>query len=436
MKINWRVVALIALLVAMVVMFYKTPSPPPVDWQPNFRAASKAPYGAYLLYESLPDLFPGATIETTTNTPKDAIDSATRGAYVIINTDFFPSEEDASALMAFAARGNTVFIASEHYGSTIGDTLGIVTERADSVEVTSGIDLVNPSLATGAGVRFLRLPTPSFFSVLDTANSVVLGVDGEGRANFLRRPWGKGAFLVSTLPYAYSNYSLLDSLTTEYSFRSLSYVGANQLTWDEYYKDGRSVRLSMAKFRRRGRGAPNPKRQGDSSGSQSGSGGSHQREQSSDDEDAGPESGLAFLLKHEALRWALFTALAGAVLFVIFMGRRRQRPIPIVEPLPNNTLDFVATVSQLYIKHGDHRNIVEKKVTYFFEHLRSAYGVNTGERTDEMYRVLAARSGVDLESVRQLFALIDALRVQVEVGKDDLRNLSDSIEAFRRQSAR
>ena len=52
---------------------------------------------------------------------------------------------------------------------------------------------------------------------------------------------------------------------------------------------------------------------------------------------------------------------------MIFNAKRRQRVVPIINPLPNTTLDFTKTIGNLYYQEGNHQNIVDKKIIYFLE---------------------------------------------------------------------
>jgi len=218
----------------------------------------------------------------------------------------------------------------------------------------------------------------------------VLGVNSRGEANFIRIPYGEGELYISTLPYAFTNYHLLDEENADYAFKALSYLPDGNIFWDEYYKVGRRQ----------------------------------------------IESPLRFILSKESLRWTCYLTMAGVLLFVIFMGRRRQRIIPEIRPLPNTTLEFAHTVGQLYYQHGDHKNIAEKKILYFLEHIRSHFGVNTSERNEEFNRVVAARSGIDLENVRGIFGYIDATLVKNRISEEELIALNKAIERFYTASRR
>jgi hypothetical protein len=183
---------------------------------------------------------------------------------------------------------------------------------------------------------------------------------------------------------------VIDSGNAVYAFKALSYVTADEVLWDEYYKASRQE----------------------------------------------AQTPMRYVLTLPSLRWAFWTLLVGVILFMIFMGRRRQRIIPVILALPNTTLDFAHTVAQLYYHHGDHKNIAEKKITYFLEHLRSTFGVNTSDRGEGTFGAIAARAGMDADRVRSIFNYIDSIQASQRVDPPQLMALNEAIERFHADSKR
>jgi len=377
------------------VVFIEMMAPRQIDWTPSFSRQDKIPYGSYVLYDILPDLFPGDTI-LTADLPAYNTLSADGGdeqeTYLVINQSFVPDELDTRALLEFVDDGNTAFIAASNIGGSFADTLGlnvgysILSSAADSI----GVNFTNPALRTAQEYRVRRASADYYLENFDSLGATVLGVNDLGLPNFIRIDHGRGAIYLSTVPFLFTNYHLLRTPEGEYAARALSYIPAGPIIWDDYYKEGRVL----------------------------------------------VESPLRFIWSRESLSWALYTGLIGVVLFIIFMGKRRQRIIPEIKPLPNTTLEFAETVGRLYYQHGDHKNIAEKKITYFLDHIRTICGVSTNQRDEAFLRTVAARSGVELESVRTVFGYIDRLRAGSTVEEEQLVALNASIEKFYADSKR
>lgn len=115
---------------------------------------------------------------------------------------------------------------------------------------------------------------------------------------------------------------------------------------------------------------------------------------------------------------------------MIFNAKRRQRIIKIIKPLPNTTVGFVKTVSNLYFETQDHKNLIEKKITYFLEKIRTDYHLDTSNLNDEFIEKLSSKSGRKKELVKKTIGYINWLRSKNEFFEENLINLNRHIEAF------
>jgi hypothetical protein len=67
----------------------------------------------------------------------------------------------------------------------------------------------------------------------------------------------------------------------------------------------------------------------------------------------------------------------------LFDSKRRQRIIKPLQPNINTSVAFTETVGRLYLQKKDNRNIADKMITYFLEHIRNQYFLNTNQLNDE-----------------------------------------------------
>src|SRR5690606_34288153 len=70
------------------------------------------------------------------------------------------------------------------------------------------------------------------------------------------------------------------------------------------------------------------------------------------------------LFKNKSLRFAWYTLIASLLLFVIFYGKRKQRIIPIIEPVKNTTVEYVETVGNLYFQENDITQLLQKQIQF------------------------------------------------------------------------
>lgn len=416
--------SLVALFGVYVVVDYYRPKP--ADRTPTYINRDKIPYGTYALYDLLPELLNDSVrtvrapilnqVEaweerlngTEANSTEPNANQSAR-SYLFIQPTFRLDSLDCSALLRFVARGNDVFIAAEEFDRDLRDTLHFdtyeplnfrprfsqasgrntdsVALRPDSVTLRFRTPGVLPSRqfrypAALASTRFVADSLPALATVLAT--------DARRHPVLVRLPHGGGHFYLCSVPVAFSNVYVLRPQTSDFAFASLSYLPASRPAWwDEYQKQGR----------------------------------------------LGGNSLLQVLLRYPALRAAFYLTCIGALLFIFFEAKRRQRIIPILRPLPNTTLLFTRTVAGLYRQGNDHTRLANKKISLFLEYLRTRFHEPDLDLNDEQLRErLTQKSGVSREELNKLFRLINFTRTAPQVTDQQLLQLSHAISAFRRMS--
>lgn len=368
--------------------------PKPLDWTVTLERRDKNPYGSYIAYRQLGDLFSGARITSEQLPAYNLLGDTTlhHTAYVMIAPQGELAAEDVGSLLAYIARGNSAFISAFGFSRFLTDTLHFQVSRplAGVLDGDSGrVNLTNRALATDTGYGFRDLTLNSYFVRLDTARAEVLGQTLGGKPDFIRMTVGRGTLYLHTAPLAFSNYFMLCGDNHTYTERVLSYLPrqATRLYWDEYYKAGPAYRGSL----------------------------------------------MRFLLTHLHLRWAWWLGLLAIVLYVFFQSKRRQRAIPLKVPMSNSSLEFVSTISGLYWDRHDNKNIAEKKITYFLERVRSRLQLST-ERLDPAFiGALARKSGSSEPLARELVGLIIQVRSSAKVSDTLLLQLNRQINAFTRK---
>jgi len=368
--------------------------PKPINWFPSYVNKHKIPYGTFVLYNELASIYPATKIETIKVPPYVFLqDSTKQGTYVFIDEAINFGEEEFNKLLEFVKRGNDVFIST--HGISI-DTLNLETDIISStaIEQTPFFKLMNKNLSSKE-FDFDRNFHNTSFTEIDTLSTIVLGKTGyvdknEKRVaegiNFVKHPFGKGSLYLHTFPEAFTNYFILKSSNNQYTASVLSYLDdSKSIFWDAYYKTGKS---SIA-------------------------------------------SPMHYLLSSKSLKWAYYIALIGILFFVIFEGKRKQRYIPIITPLKNQTLAFTRTIANMYYEKSEHKNIAEHKISYLLEYIRTKLHVPTVTINDQFYTYVASRSSIDKEIVVKLFKYIDQVHLKNTITKEELIKLNTLIEEFK-----
>ena len=365
--------------------------PQPLNWNITLSKEDKNPYGTYILFNSLKNIFPSSSIislrEPAYNLLHDK--NVKNAAYIVLSPAFAAGVADVKELLSFAQQGNHVFISSMKTSKLIMDTLGLKEKEYITLIPTdsTSINFVNPALKATSNYTYKRFSVDEYFSELRKDDSTtVLGITNRFHPNFIKVQIGKGAFYIHSAPLAFSNYSMLSKNNYEYVAKALSYIPAsvNTVYWDEYYKLGRT----------------------------------------------GPTTPLRFFLGNEWLRWALRLTIAALIIYVLFEMKRRQRIIPVIEPLRNTTLDFVKTVSAVYLSQKDNRSIAHNKIQYWLHYIRQRYYLQTNELNDQFVNLLSKRSGVDESEIQKVLALIQDVHTNYNITDRMLLELNHRIDRF------
>lgn len=375
------------LLVAYLMAQYNKPLP--VNWSPTLYYGDKIPFGTYILHDQLKTIYPGSKV-TRTNAPvyNTLRNTGIKGNYIMVARTIDIKKLDYKELVKFIKAGNNVFMTAFNWDGFLTDTLKIRT-RAEYNKGNTALNFVNPTLKRSHVYSFQRDICSQYFSSFDTAHAVVLGQNTLKHTNYLSFAFGKGHLYLCANPQLFTNYSLLTPQGADYASKALSYLPITQnVYWDQFQNKDIDV----------------------------------------------DQSPLRVIFSHDSLRWAYYIALITALVFVIYEVKRRQRIIPVIEPLQNNTLDFVTTVGQVYYERRDNGNIAHKKITYLLEYWRTKYYLKTTVLNMEFVNALSQKTGIDTDFAKQLINLINYIHVQPKVNDQELIELNQAIEKFYSQS--
>ncbi len=407
----WIIMAalLLGALVFGIVSQYRQ-----VDWQRNYERDSRQPFGTELLHEQWRGLFDGSEVVEVKQSAFQQLvyQQHTGHGYVFINQKLPFYAESTRELLRFVQAGNQVFMAAYALAPELEAELGVSgespTRMALMSQQTSVRDTVALRVRSGPYFRFPRHDARAFFTLSQDTEAQTLGRDSQGRANFVRVPYGAGSFWLHSHPNLLGNYYVLDSLRRPYLEAVFGQLPSTDTTfWDEYYK------VANLRFR------PD-RREDDNSGR---------------DKPERPNL-LAYLFSQPALAWALSLAILGLLLYTGFEVKRKQRVIPPLEPLPNTTLAFTQTIGRLYFQNGDHRNLIHKRIRVLLDHIRSAYFLPTHGFDQAFLHQLAAKSGLDEKELAQLFRRIIHAQTHDTISEASLIELNRLIEWFYREAAR
>lgn len=392
-KIKIYISLLVILFVAIVVNdFY---SPKPIDWTPSFSLKDKIPYGMYVFDNEIGTLLKHQKIEKINSTPYEYFDAKynydtlvydynVKGTFLSISKILELDEASTTEICSFVRYENAAFISSERIPNALLDSLNLKMNSEYKYSDSIYNWVANKKLGSQK-YKITEGVNNNYFSKIDTLNTTVLGYqNGDStRINFIKVNYKTGTFYLHTQPVAFTNFHLLKGNHHEYAEKVLSYIPKGDVFW--YTKDQNGEIIS--------------------------------------------DSPMRYILSQPALKWAWYIFLIGMLVFILFNAKRKQRIVPIIKPLSNTTVDFTKTIGNLYYQEGDHNNIIDKKIIFFLERIRTEYLIDTHKLDDDFIKKVHHKSGKNVSDIKNVVFLIHLHRKNNFTSvEDDLIQINKAIE--------
>lgn len=386
---------LVFIFILILVSDYDKPKP--IDWRPTYSVNDKIPFGLYVFDKEIGGIFKKQKIQRISDvTPYEFLDSkydedslvetySVKGTFVNISVQNNIDDQSMKEIMYFVSHGNNAFLSMANFPKPLLDSL--------KFEYTSNFRPTDSAFVWMANKKLSRKAYKStgdiadYFSKIDTLNTIVLGYQGNPKKkkniNFIKIPYKNGNFFLHMHPVAFTNYNMLKKDRYQYAENVLSYIPKGDVFW--YTKLQTDENIS---------GSP-----------------------------------LRYILSQPALAWAWYLFLIGMLIFMIFNAKRKQRIVPILQPLSNLTIDFTKTIGNLYYQEGDHKNIIDKKIIYFLERIRTEYLIDTTKLDDEFVKKLHHKTGKNEKDIQELVFLINEHRNSYHDSiEQDLIRINNAIE--------
>ncbi|MEO5683801.1 MAG: DUF4350 domain-containing protein [Chitinophagaceae bacterium] len=362
---------------------------------PAYMYRDKEPMGTNIAWRLLPQQFNGeiSLASKNVNGLVNSLAYMTGSVYISIGKNITLENEGLEQLLNYVDRGNEFFISADNVDFRLLDTLGIKQTAEHSFdwreEKRSYTSLRMKDTASFGRRRFgfYFYPLKNVFTRYDSSSTTVLGVNENDKPDFIVMRYGKGKFYFHTEPAAFSNYFLLTDNNTSYYSQVFSYLNkdAHTVYWGDTYR-----------FGKKGDGF----------------------------------SALAIFWKNPMLKYALLLFCTLTLLYIAFGSKRKRRLVPATVPNTNDSLSFVHTIGNLYLQKKDNRNIAIKMMTYFLEHVRSNYFLNTQTINAEFIQALSRKSGVPEHTVKALMEKAEYVNSSETITQQELLEINNLVYEF------
>ena len=372
------------------------------DMKERYSLDDTRPFGGYTAYRMLENAYPEKFINFNRKPFSKFYESThfdSASLYINISNKFYLSEADAQSVIYFVYEGHTAFISASVIDSVLLNKIFGRQENAEWLAVLNGNRYKQTSVKLLPGVyeqapdsfSYYYLPFVNYFSQVHSDRGRITGYNQNNNPNFIVFFWGKGRLYLHCEPRAFGNYFLLSGNNYLYLEQILEMLNADpgNIFWDDYYNK------------------INYKEQDDQS-----------------------FSTFSAVMKNPALAMAFWIGLAMLLLYILFGMKHKQRVVPVIEPVQNTSIAFTEAVAALYLAEKDNKNIADKMISYFNDHVRTHYFLNAHAGNSDFIHSLSKKSAVPLESVQALYNAIEKINVAAEVSDFELLSLSEQIQLF------
>ena len=403
MKPNrWFVVSIVVFLVLLFILEMQLPKN--FSWTPTFRHTDKQPFGSCLFDSLLSSTMPKGYTVTDSSLYQLAKDSLQPRGILVVADEMNLIPAEVNAIFSMANNGSHVMLVAHGVGDFMCNKLGIrmwgygnsfdlqnfvkYNKERESFEWVSEENGYKPRRF----MVFKPLITRKFNFETDSLDNVIrpcLDQQATLRHDAVSATFrqGKGYITFCSLPLLFTNYGIVDQDNATFSLRLLTLMKGLPVVRTEAY-------------------CP----------------------QTSDEVQQSP---LRYAISQPPLRWALYTLMVGALLFLIFEGRRRQRVIPIEKAPENHSLEFIHLVGSLYYHSRERRSLVVRKWTYFAEELRRNIhlDVTDASEDDVTLPTLARLTTIDEQEIRTLVLQLRQLVAadETEISKKQMKQYIDQM---------
>lgn len=387
MNKTYKTYGIILLVVIVLLTIVQLNKKEVINWQKNFSVTEKSPFGLFVFNEEANFLF-HKNLKIVPQSPYSFYSQKKINKphnILLIQKDI--DKPSLHVILNEVKKGSNALILSEEFPKILEDTLKFKLTNLNFDE-TSYLYLTDSKLSQDS-IIVDKVQAWGAFTKIDLNKSEILGQeyyekkyenDVESGANFIKVNFGKGNFYLHAEPLVLTNYYLLKKENQKYIQNVFSYLPDRETYWFQ------------------------------ESGTENSS------------------SPLRFIWANPPLRYAWLLFLGSVFVFILFNAKRKQRIVPIIEPLKNTSVDFVRSIGNLYLQEGDFHDMMAKKAQYFLSRVRTELLIDTHVLDEEFEKKLQLKTGHSPEKIKEAVVLIKkAQDPYAQVINDDLIKLNKTL---------
>lgn len=362
MNKTFKIYAIVFIIILIVVAMFGIGKKPALDWRKNFDVDKKTPFGLYIFDQESSGLFHRKLEKVRVSPYSYYQKNNQKKPHNILIIQKKLDDVSWQYILDQVSKGSDVMWFTNDTTAKLRDTLGfrfktVGHEKNYYLQFTdkklSDNRLFIDKFPENQGFSYIRNDIEILGKTLhkDKSNETSFSAD------FVKVNFGKGHFYIHSEPLVLTNYYILNS-KNKYIESVLSYLPNRETVW--FIEN--DTPLSM--------------------------------------------SPLRFIHSNPPLKYAWYLLLFGLIIFVIFNAKRKQRIVPIIDPLKNTSVEFIRSIGNLYLQEGDFHEMMAKKAQYFLNRVRMDLLIDTHDLDAQFINKLHLKTGKNIELIEEAVKLI------------------------------
>lgn len=381
MNKTFKIYAAIFIIIMVILALLEVNKKEVTDWRKNFDPNEKSPFGLFVFNEEVKHLFKN-NLKKINETPYDYYNLNKKSLHNILIVEKEIDTESWKKILDEVSKGSDAMLIVSEVPQEVSDTIGYYDSQVSFSE-QSVLKLTDKKYRNDF-IKLDKFPSGKGFSYIKPEVEILgktVEKDSPDHVDFIKAKFGKGNIYVHCEPLFLTNYYLLQPANIKYTQDVFSYLNDRETLWF-IDNDAKVSRFFMR-----------------------------------------------FVLSKPALKYAWWVLLGGLVLFIFFNAKRKQRVVPIIEPLKNTSVDFVKSIGNLYLQEGDFHDMMAKKAQYFLNKVRMDLLIDTQNLDGEFAKKLHLKTGKTMEMINEGIDLIKkAQDPYAGVMKEDLGRMNKILD--------
>lgn len=381
MNKTFKIYAVIFIIVMTILALLEVNKKETLNWRKNFDIHEKSPFGLFVFNNEAGNLFKN-NLKKIETAPYEYYSQHKKGIHNIIIIENDIDGQSWKKILDQVSAGSEAMLMVSRMPKEISDSIGYYDSEI-SFEEENVLKFTDKKYQNDF-IKLDKFPSGRGFSFIKPGVEI-LGKTVEKRntdqANFIKVKFGKGIIYAHTEPLFLTNYYLLKPGNIKYAQDVFSYLPDKETLW--FVKSNTKTSQFF----------------------------------------------MRFILANPALKYAWWILLGGLILFIFFNAKRKQRIVPITEPLRNTSLDFVKSIGNLYLQEGDFHDMMSKKAQYFLNKVRLDLLIDTQNLDEDFAKKLQLKTGKPMEMINEAINLIKkAQDPYASVIKEDLARINKLLD--------